>query len=272
MSMKKRRFTEILLSLAVIITALILFNLYGVSGTIPIILTLLSAGFIVFLAWFYKQGPKHIFDKIYISLYIAIYISNLFLQRKAVILIYLIYSLTAAGIGLYKLFANKERFFYGTLFYAIIFFCLFNETDRLVYVNGENYFNTISLIIAVAVGASAAGLLFVKKIELKSPTLANKSRTILILMVLTFVIASGTIKNLNYCLDNSAPETYNAKVITKYSKRKRKSSHTYYLMLKVNNKTYSFKVKKSEFDKTQTNEIIDIYRYKGALSQPYFIQ
>ncbi len=259
-------------TLAVILSTMVMFNFYGLEGVLISVIVLLSAACLIYFAWFYKNGPKSIFDKIYLSLYIAIYISNLFLQRKTVILIYTVYFLVAIGYGIYKFFANKDTFNDEVIFYLAIFCGLYSVTGRYVFLNGDNKLKIISIIIAAAVAVILAVLLFIKKIEFERPKFSNKALLILIAVIATAFVTIVTVKNLNYCLDSSKPETYSATVLSKDEIRRTRGADRYYLMLEINDKIYRFKVTSSEYRSVDISDNVDVYLFDGALSQPYFIK
>lgn len=175
--------------------------------------------------------------------------------------------------ALYLYLRRQEH--YAVLTGCTTFVGLFylSEIDRytFVYSPGKLHFWLIPVLVSVVPTVIFAVLLYKRKIVLEDNRFSERFFSLILVFSCSAAILWGTVNNLNYALDTSAPTVYAASIASKSIQRHSRGPNDYVFFVNINGESVKMYVTHDQYDAHDAGDPYPILLCDGAFSDPYYI-
>lgn len=175
--------------------------------------------------------------------------------------------------ALYLYLRRQEH--YAVLTGCTTFVGLFylSEIDRytFVYSPGKLHFWLIPVLVSVVPTVIFAVLLYKRKIVLEDNRFSERFFSLILVFACSAAILWGTVNNLNYALDTSAPTVYAASIASKSIQRHSRGPNDYVFFVNINGESVKMYVTHDQYDAHDAGDPYPILLCDGAFSDPYYI-
>lgn len=175
--------------------------------------------------------------------------------------------------ALYLYLRRQEH--YAVLTGCTTFVGLFylSEIDRytFVYSPGKLHFWLIPVLVSVVPTVIFAVLLYKRKIVLEDNRFSERFFSLILVFACSAAILWGTVNNLNYVLDTSAPTVYAASIASKSIQRHSRGPNDYVFFVNINGESVKMYVTHDQYDAHDAGDPYPILLCDGAFSDPYYI-
>lgn len=175
--------------------------------------------------------------------------------------------------ALYLYLRRQEH--YAVLTGCTTFVGLFylSEIDRYTFVYSPEklHFWLIPVLVSVVPTVIFAVLLYKRKIVLEDNRFSERFFSLILVFACSAAILWGTVNNLNYALDTSAPTVYAASIASKSIQRHSRGPNDYVFFVNINGESVKMYVTHDQYDAHDAGDPYPILLCDGAFSDPYYI-
>ena len=228
------------------------------------------SGVILYFAWISPGHPPKQ-GRIIMTLMAAVPWQEMILPSRRFLLLHItVLVFWAAGYLLYLMIRQKKNsdvLMFAAAFFAIM---LLDFMDDYVYVDGRDHHWQISLVLALLIGGAACYLMFNGFIRLKDDRMSEKVCWCIMAAFISFFLIWATANNLNYMLDASEPEHFEAYVLDKEIDSSGKSTK-YEMTVLIGGEQIQMDVMQSVYFHYEIGETLPVDLYQGFFNHPYYI-
>lgn len=228
------------------------------------------SGVILYFAWFFPGHPPKQ-GQIIMTLMAAVPWQGMILPSQRLLLLHItVLVFWAAGYLLYRMIwkkKNNDTLMFATAFFAIMLLDIMGE---YVYVDGRVHHWQISLVLALLAGGAACYLMFNGFIRLKDDRISEKVCWCIMAAFISFFLIWTTVNNLNYMLDASEPEHFEAYILDKEIDSSGKSTE-YEMTVVIGDQQIQMDVMQSVYFRYEIGGTLPVDLYQGFFNHPYYI-
>lgn len=231
---------------------------------------LILSGVVLYFAWVSPGHPPKQ-GQLIMTLMAFVFWQTMILPSQRLLLLHItVLVFWAVGYLLYLMIRKKKNndlLMFATGFFAIM---LLDFMGDYVYVDGREHHWQISLILALLAGAAACYLMFNGFIRLKDDRMSEKVCWCIMVAFASFILIWATANNLNYMLDVSEPEHFEAYILDKEIDSSGKTTE-YEMTVVVRDQQIQMDVTQSVYFHYEIGETLPVELYEGFFNHPYYI-
>lgn len=232
---------------------------------------LLCSGVLLYFAWVSPGHPPRT-GQIIMTLMSVVFWQGLVLPSQRILMLHItILVFTATGYLLYLMIQKKKNndlLMFATMFFAIMMLDFMRE---YTYVDGNDMRHwQISMLLALIAGGAACYLMFHGFIRLKDDRMSEKVCWCILAVFTSFVLIWATANNLNYMLDVSEPECFDACILDKEIDNSGKDTH-YEMTVIIGKQQVQMNVSQSVYFHHEIGQTLPVDLYQGFFNHPYYI-
>lgn len=231
---------------------------------------LLLSGVVLYFAWVFPGHPPKQ-GQIIMILMAAVFWQRLILPSQRLLLLHItVLVFWAVGYLLYLMIwkkKNSDILMFATGFFALM---LLDFMGDYVYVDGRDHHWQLSLILALLAGGAACYLIFNGFIRLKDDRMSEKVCWCIMAAFASFILIWATANNLNYMLDLSEPERFEANILDKEIDSSGKNTE-YEMTVLIGDQQIQMDVSQSVYFHYEIGEMLPVDLYQGFFNDPYYI-
>lgn len=232
---------------------------------------LACSGVLLYFAWAAKGHPPRP-GQIIMTLMAAVFWQSLLIPSARLLLAHTTV-LVFAGAGYLIRMMILEKKSNQPLMLACMFFglMLLDFMGDYVYVDGNDMRHwQLSLVLGAATGAAACWLMYHGFIQLKDDRMSEKICWCVMAVFVGFFLVWSTANNLNYMLDTSEPEHFDARIVDKEIDSSGKTTD-YEITVVLDEEEVTFDVSQSVYFHYEVGQFLPVELYQGFFNDPYYI-
>lgn len=231
---------------------------------------LLLSGVVLYFAWFSPGHPPRQ-GQIVMTLMAAVFWQTMILPSQRLLLLHItVLVFWAVGYLLYLMIWRKKSndpLMFAAGFFAIM---LLDFMGDYVYVDGRDHHWQLSLVLALLAGGAACYLMFNGYIRLKDDRMSEKVCWCIMAVFAAFILTWATANNLNYMLDVSEPEHFDAYILDKEIDSSGKTTE-YEMTVVIGDQQIQMDISQSDYFRYEIGETLPVELYEGFFNDPYYI-
>ena len=228
------------------------------------------SGAVLYFAWIFPGHPPKQ-GQFIMTLMAFVFWQRMVLPSQRLLLLHItVLVFWSAGYLLYLMIRqkkNSEVLMFATCFFAIM---LLDFMGEYVYVDGRDHHWQISLVLALLAGGAACYLIFNGFIRLKDNRMSEKVCWCIMAAFVSFIVIWATANNLNYMLDVSEPEHFEACILDKEIDSSGKTTE-YEMTVVIGDQQIQLDVSQSDYFRYEIGETLPVELYEGFFNDPYYI-
>ena len=231
---------------------------------------LILSGVVLYFAWISPGHPPKQ-GQLIMTLMAFVFWQRLILPSQRLLLLHItVLVFWAVGYLLYLMIRKKKNndiLTFATGFFALM---LLEFMGDYVYVDGREHHWQLSLVLALLAGATACYLIFNGFIRLKDERMSEKVCWCIMAAFVSLILTWATANNLNYMLDVSEPEHFEAYILDKEIDSSGKNTE-YELTVLIGDQQIRMDVSQSVYFHYEIGETLPVDLYQGFFNDPYYI-